>query len=204
MPMLALLALALSIVGVVLGVGIALGFRRSAALSDAPRALGEPLGLAPAVGTAHPTWYVGEIGGRPVAVTFVQMKSRLNALYSDDWLRVAVPVRAPAPLGALAWRQHHAGRAAGTDSFEDAFDRRDAERFPAATRDALLAFARDHGSVRLRDRAGAPAALVPERFHPDAPLLLVHDRKGLVHAPADVRDVVRAMDDVARTLEAGG
>lgn len=202
--MLAALALVLSLVGVLLGVAIALGFRRSVALSDAPRALGEPLGLSPVVGTAHPTWHAGVVDGRAVAVTFVQMESRLKALYSEDWLRIAIPVRAPGPLDALAWRHHHAGRAGAGDTFEQAFDRRDADRFPAATRDALLAFAREHGNVRLRDRAGAPPQLVPARLDPDAPLLLVHDRPGLAHDPADVRAVVHAMDGVARTLEGGG
>ncbi len=207
------LVLAGSVAALILGLAGWYYFYRRPRDERAPHRLGREMGLGQLNegGRQTPVWYGGRLADHEFALTYANLRygryGRRPARTVEDVilsLRLALAVDVPAGQDIVAYFQHGREFAPGETppDFDFAFDRRHTDRLSEESRQALLAFTQNFGSLRLRDRAGAPPALfVPEAL-PEAHVVLVHDRPGHKQTPAEVGALLDALQHVAGVLEA--
>jgi hypothetical protein len=180
---------------------------------NAPHRLGREMGLQQLNdGSGRvPIWYGGRYGGHDFCLTYTNLRyggygKRPEKKIEDVVLslRLAVALDAVEAQDIVAYFQHGRPFEPGVqpEDFEAAFDRRNTDRLSPASRDALLLFTQNHGSLRLRDRATAPKDLFVKEALPDAQVVLVHDRPGYKQTPAQVYELLDALLQVAEPLEA--
>ncbi len=179
---------------------------------NAPHRLGEEMGLEQLNEGSRrvPVWYGSRFHDHDFAMTYANLrygnygpKPQRTVEDVKLSLRLALALNVDEPQDIVAYFQHGRDHEPGVlpEDFEEAFDRRNTDRLSQASRDALLAFTQNHGSLRLRDRATGPAALfVPEAL-PAAQVVLVHDRPGYKQTPQQVDSLLEAMLQVAQQLE---
>lgn len=179
----------------------------------APQRLGQAMDLVKLnePGDGETVWFGGERDGRAFALTHVNLRygsygRRRPALSVEDVilsLELAVALETPGPSDIIAYFHHGRPFRPGEEppDFEYAFDRRNTERLSQASRDALLSFVQSYGSLRLRDRAGAPAGLFPEKVLSGAQVVLVHARPGHEQAVPEVETLLDALLELAAQLE---
>lgn len=180
---------------------------------QAPHRLGSLLGWRqlnePA--ESETIWYGGSFAGHQAAATYVNLRygsyRRRPALAVEDVilsLRLALAVNVAAPQDVVAYFHHGRPFRPGEEppDFEYAFDRRNTDRLTPQSRRTLLRFAQQFGSLRLRDRATAPAGLFPETVLANEQVVLVHDRPGHEQEREEIEELLRALLAVAERLEA--
>jgi len=178
-------------------------------LLAAPSVLGEQLGLTllvPRQGLRRGDWFGGTRQGRPFALTFVTQKVRSTASETgrgQPTLRIAMPVDRPGG-GAIDVRRHVIDQRPFT-SFDEAYRKQQGiEALREPEREALLAFARDHGALRVKDRAGHPSQTLPGELGWHSTWVLVHDHFGLDPDPDEVWARIDALVALAELLEGRG
>lgn len=180
---------------------------------NAPHRLGREMGLQQLNrGSSRvPVWFGGRYGGHDFGLTYANLRyggygKRPEKKIEDVVLslRLAVALNAAQAQDIVAYFQHGRPYEPGIlpEDFEAAFDRRNSDRLSAASREALLHFTQNYGSLRLRDRATAPKDLFVKEALPDAQVVLVHDRPGYKQTPAQVYELLDALLQVAEPLEA--
>lgn len=180
---------------------------------NAPHRLGREMGLAQLNEGSReiPVWYGGRYQDHEIALTYANLRygsyGMVHARTVEEVilsLRLAVALNVSAPQDIVAYFHHGRRHVPGQvpEDFADAFDRRSTDRLSQESRDALLRFAQNYGSLRLRDRAGAPPDLFTAEALPAAQVVLVHDRPGYKQTAEQVYELLGALIELARTLEA--
>jgi len=179
---------------------------------NAPHRLGQEMGLQQLNEGSRkvPVWYAGRYEDHDFGLTYANLRygnyGRRPARTVQEVvlsLRLTVALNVPEPQDIIAYFHH--GRPYKPDlvpeGFEDAFDRRNTDRLSQESRDALLHFTQNYGSLRLRDRDTAPEALFAAEALPDAQIVLVHDRPGYKQTPEQAYALLDALLKVAKQLE---
>lgn len=157
-----------------------------------------------------PVWYGGRREDHDFAVTYANLRygnygHRRQRTVQEVVLslRLAVALNVAGPQDIVAYFQHGRPYEPGElpEDFEHAFDRRNTDRLSQESRDALLHFTQNYGSLRLRDRATAPTDLFAAEALPDAQVVLVHARPGYKQTPQQVEALLDALLVVAKQLE---
>lgn len=180
---------------------------------SAPHRLGQELGLQQLNESQGkiPAWYGGRYKDHDFGVTHANLRygnygPRASRTVEQVRLslRLAVALNVAEPQDIIAYFRHGRPYEPGEEpeDFEAAFDRRNTGRLSAESRDALLHFTQNYGGLRLRDRATAPADLFADEALPDARVVLVHDRPGYKQTADQVYELLDALLEVAKPLEA--
>jgi hypothetical protein len=178
---------------------------------QAARKLAATMGLASLSDEANlmRCWYGGRHNGRSFAIKPVVIASRYydgfrhrSGIGTAFYLRLALAVNVPRPLGVTAERTYNAQGAATT--LAEAFPELENEqRLGGFARQALLDFVQNgNRNLRLLDRAAAPAALLGPEALPQETTLLIHDqpKPGAV-TPARLQTLLDDLSIVAAALE---
>lgn len=179
---------------------------------NVPHRLGEAMGLEQLnEGSRHePTWYGGRFQDHDFAFTYVNLQyssyAGAHERTFDDVilsLRLAIEVKVPKPQEIIAYFHHGRRHEPGLfpESFEAGFDHANTDKLSPAAKNALLFFAQNHGSLRLRDRASAPQSLFAANALPDSRVVLVHDRPGHKQSPDEINQILEALLLVSQVLE---
>jgi len=186
-----------------LGVGLWWGMVRRARVVERPAAMAAKLSAYAMSGTKNPVFYEGDLSGRPwllAGVTLTNQAGRQPANVRES-VRLVLRVELEAEADIVVLRRHDRGQA-GLDSFDSAFENKNAQYLRSDQRDAMLSFAREfEGGLRLRPRKDADKVLIPPGVWGSGAYILVHDRMTLDLAPAEIEAALAGMEKVARTLE---
>lgn len=188
-------------------------FYRKPRDQNAPHRLGKEMGLRQLNEGSRdtPVWYAGRYADHDFGLTYANLRygsyGPKHARTVEEVilsLRVAVALNVAEAQDIIAYFHHGRPYEPGLkpEDFEDAFDRRNTDRLNQQSRDALLYFTQNYGSLRLRDRATAPAALFADEALAGAQVVLVHDRRGYKQSPEQVYVLLDALVEVAKHLEA--
>ena len=180
---------------------------------NAPHRLGREMGLVQLNEGSRqlPIWYGGRFKDHDFGLTYANLRygsyGRKAAKTVDEVrlsLRLAIALHVHAPQDIVAYFHHGRPYEPGAEppDFEAAFDRRNSDRLSQESRAALLHFAQNYGSLRLRDRATAPKDLFVAEALPQAQVVLVHDRPGHKQTPEQINTLLDGLLEVAQQLEA--
>lgn len=199
-------AFAALLVTVMLGIGVWWGMSRRAHVVERPAELAVQMSAFAVSGTQNPVFYQGDRQGRPWLLAGVTLTNQAghNPTNIRESTRLVLRVELDAQAEIVVLRRHDRGQV-GLESFDTAFENKNAQYLSEVQRDAMLGFVRRfEGGLRLRPRKDADKALIPAGVWGSGAYILVHDRMSLDLSAAEIEAALTGMDGVAKVLEGVG